>query len=582
MAGTEFGLTERSRRAVVFLALAMVAAAFRFPRLAARPMHCDEAVNADRFGTLLEQGRYEYSTLDFHGPTLQYLTLVAARAKGIARYADLNEVTLRAVPAVLGVLLVAAHFLLVPYVGLPAAACAGLFTAVSPAMVYYSRYYIHETLFVFLTFCTMLAVFGYVRRRSRWRALGVGALVGLMYATKETWIIAAACMTVAGCTLVGRTPWGVPSGPAAPLVGLLAPYKRLMEWLRQRDEGVGVPSGPGSGGPPHSSSSSHSHSDWKSTGQAQEGACKAWQAVALAAAAAVLIAMLLMSSFLTHPRGIVDSVLAYRTYFARGSGLHTAHVHPWHFYFDRLLYFHSAGAPVFTEALIAALALVGLAVAFGKPGVPRFLALYTLLMVAVYSAVPYKAPWNLLGFLHGMILLAGIGLAWMANRARRLVPKIAVVALVGIGVAHLGWQARAASIEYGADPRNPWVYAHTGTDVFLIAKQIEALASAYPGGHALPIQVVTRENLWPLPWYLRRFPATRWWNGVSETAPSAPVILATPDMEPALVHKLYDLPPPGQREMYVNMFDRYVELRPRVEVRGYVAKSLWDNLPEAP
>jgi hypothetical protein len=30
--------------------------------------------------------------------------------------------------------------------------------------------------------------------------------------------------------------------------------------------------------------------------------------------------------------------------------------------------------------------------------------------------------------------------------------------------------------------------------------------------------------------------------------------------------------------MYVPMFDRYVELRPRVEVRGYVAKSLWDDL----
>jgi hypothetical protein len=157
-----------------------------------------------------------------------------------------------------------------------------------------------------------------------------------------------------------------------------------------------------------------------------------------------------------------------------------------------------------------------------------------------------------------------------------------VVALVGIGVAHLGWQARAASFEYGADPRNPWVYAHTGTDVYLITKQLAALAAADPAGRALPIQIVTRENLWPLPWYLRRYPGARWWNGVSETAPSAPVILATPDMEPALLHKLYDLPPPGQREMYVNMFDHYVELRPRVEVRGYVAKSLWDDVRETP
>jgi hypothetical protein len=302
----------------------------------------------------------------------------------------------------------------------------------------------------------------------------------------------------------------------------------------------------------------------------------------LAAGAAALTAAVLMSSFLTHPRGLVDSILAFRTYFARGAGIDTFHVHPWHFYFDRLLYFHSAGAPVWTEALIAGLALAGFSVALGRPGVPRFLAVYTVLMVAVYSAIPYKAPWNLLGFLHGMILLAGIGLVWLVQRVHRMAPRVAVVALVGVGVAHLGWQARAASFEYGADPRNPWVYAHTGTDVYLIAKQLAALASAHPAGRALPIQLITRENLWPLPWYLRRYPGARWWNGVSETAPAAPVILATPDMEPALLRKLYDLPPPGQREMYVNMFDRYVELRPRVEVRGYVAKSLWDDVRETP
>ena len=173
-----------------------------------------------------------------------------------------------------------------------------------------------------------------------------------------------------------------------------------------------------------------------------------------------------------------------------------------------------------------------------------------------------------------MILLAGIGVVWTCQHA----PKLLAVALVGLGVGNLGWQARAASFQYSSDPRNPWVYAHTGTDVFLIAKQMAALAAADPAGRAMPVQIFTRENLWPLPWYLRRYTEVRWWNGVSDTAPLAPVILATPDMEPALLHRIYEVPPPGQREMYVNMFDRYVELRPRVEVRGYVAKSLWDDL----
>ena len=99
---------------------------------------------------------------------------------------------------------------------------------------------------------------------------------------------------------------------------------------------------------------------------------------------------------------------------------------------------------------------------------------------------------------------------------------------------------------------------------------------------SMPIQIISRENLWPLPWYLRRFPNVQWWTGVSDSAPSAPVILITPDMEPALVRRLYEVPPPGQREMYVSMFDRYVELRPQVELRGYVLRALWDNYRSLP
>jgi hypothetical protein len=93
----------------------------------------------------------------------------------------------------------------------------------------------------------------------------------------------------------------------------------------------------------------------------------------------------------------------------------------------------------------------------------------------------------------------------------------------------------------------------------------------------MPLQIISRDNLWPLPWYLRRLSGVRWWNGVSDEAPAAPVIVVTPDMEPALVRRLYEVPPPGQRELYMRLFERPVELRPRVELRGYAAMSLWDD-----
>jgi hypothetical protein len=59
----------------------------------------------------------------------------------------------------------------------------------------------------------------------------------------------------------------------------------------------------------------------------------------------------------------------------------------------------------------------------------------------------------------------------------------------------------------------------------------------------------------------------------------APVILATPDVEPALLHHLYEVMPPGQRPLYVPLFAGHTELRPGLELRGYVQQSLAAAVP---
>jgi hypothetical protein len=67
---------------------------------------------------------------------------------------------------------------------------------------------------------------------------------------------------------------------------------------------------------------------------------------------------------------------------------------------------------------------------------------------------------------------------------------------------------------------------------------------------------------------------------VTDRVISASVIIASPSAEKELLKKLYDLPPPGQKKLYVPLFDRYMELRPQVELRGYVPKDLWDCLQQ--
>ncbi len=138
----------------------------------------------------------------------------------------------------------------------------------------------------------------------------------------------------------------------------------------------------------------------------------------------------------------------------------------------------------------------------------------------------------------------------MASPLRGTASRALAVAFLAGAAAHLGWQAFQGSFRFAFDPRNPYVYAHTGTDVFGIVARLTDLARAHPDGSAMPVQIISRENLWPLPFYLRGLSRVGWWKSVPESEPNAPVILVTPEMEPALVRKLYDLPPPGERELF--------------------------------
>jgi uncharacterized protein (TIGR03663 family) len=437
-------------------------------------------------------------------------------------------VTLRSVPAAIGVALVAAHLAARAFLGPSAALVAALLAAISPAMVFYSRYYIHETPLVFFTFGALLGTGWYLHRRSVLAALVTGACAGLMHATKETAPLALGSLVAALVLTLAVDRW---RGESPPPVWSLVSGRDLL--------------------------------------------------VAVLAAAAV--SAVLFSSFLRNPGGVLDSVRSYGIYVER-AGAASWHFHPWHYYLGLLVHFPSRGTPFWTEGLILVLAVAGGVsgwVARGVPGadarVLRFLGFYTLLLLALYSAIPYKTPWCLLGFLHGMILLAGEGAVFLVRAFRGTATRGLVVALLGGATAHLGFQAVSASFRFPADPRNPYVYAQTGEDVFVIVGRLKELARAHPDGAALPVQVISRENLWPLPWYLRGFSKIGWWNGVSDEAKPAPVILLTPDMEPALVRRLYEVPPPGERELYVRLFDRPVELRPQVELRGYVANGLWEE-----
>ena len=527
-----------TRKCCVLILVATIAAlVLRLPRLIQRPMHGDEAVHAIKFGELLEHGNYTYDPHEYHGPTLNYLSLIPAWLTSENTLTKVNEFTLRIIPVVCGVLLILLVFLIADGIGANAAIFATILTAISPAMVFYSRYYIQEMLLVCFTFGAIVSGYRYTRSRNIAWAISCGIFLGLMHATKETSIITFGAMLLA---------------LAAVMI-----FRQNKKTAANNLKKIKV-----------------SH-------------------IFAGLGAAVIVLIFFFSSFFTNPHGILDSVLTYKTYFSRADN-NIIHIHPWYYYLRMLIFYKYGSGPIWMEAFIVILAMFGFIAALIKKWITfedvsllRFIAFYTLILTVIYSIIPYKTPWCMLSFLHGMILLAGFGAAVMIKLSPKVLPR-AIVSLVLLGAAvHLSWLSYLNNYKYYADSRNPYVYAQPTTEIYDLLNKVEFYSKADPQGKNMYIEVICpNHDYWPLPWYLRSFTQVAYRTSVAFDAPSAPLIIASPSVESDLRKKIYDTSIPFEdRQMYLYLIDKdpyYIWLRPQVELKGYVRKDLWDAANEEP
>ncbi len=521
----------------LFLFVLVLAMVLRFAAIRRRPMHTDEAVHGMKFCALLDSGHYRYDKKEFHGPVLNYLTLLPAWLTGAGTCREIDEAVLRRVPAAMGVCMLLLLALLNGAMRRPAILASAALAAVSPVFVYYSRYYIQEILLAFFTLAFLAAAYRYIKSRKLIWALVGGGVAGLMHATKETFVISLGCMGLALVVLWLTGPRGI---------------TRSISRGKQ---------------------------------SARDSGNKIFWHIPAAAGTAAVISAIFFSSFFTNMQGISDSYTFYETYLQR-AGAGQAHHHPWHYYPGLLLWPGKLHAGVAGEWLIFLAGIWAMIQAwsgksgsrFKDTGFIRFMSVYALLMLAVYSAIPYKTPWNLLQFWLGWIIPAGAGVMHFCGLFKKQWARTGVYIVLFAAGAHLLWQSYLLNFRYGADPRNPWAYAHTSRDIFKVTGRIRQLAGECPQGKDIYMEVIFPEHdYWPLPWYLRDFNNIGWWDHVAMDTPAAPLVLASPVFREDLLRKLYELPPPGQKHLYVPLFENTPELRPGMEIRGYVRKDFRDR-----
>ena len=210
-----------------------------------------------------------------------------------------------------------------------------------------------------------------------------------------------------------------------------------------------------------------------------------------------------------------------------------------------------------------------------------FAGIYTYLVMIIYSIISYKTPWNILQFYYGTLLLAGYGMVHLFRIRMLRWLKSGIVVLVLLAAVLWLYTSYSINFRYYSEPANPYVYAQAGEDVLDIAEVVSRVAQVHPDGQEVHIEIIIPDHeYWPLPWYLRTNSNVAWWDHVENDQPSAPLIIAAASVEKELINKLYTLPAPGQRYLYISLFNSRKELRPGLELRTYVRKDLWDLLPE--
>lgn len=339
-----------------WLPLALVVAfalGLRLWDLDRRPMHADEANQAVKAGQLLEGNGYAFDPADHHGPTLYYAALPIAWLRGEHTLAQLTETTVRLVPALAGTLAVALlYFLALPLGPRPALLAAAFFT-LSPPAVYYSRYFIQESLLLAFTLGAFCSVMRWWRSGRLGWALAAGACAGLMQATKASaplFLLAA----LAGLALARPVP-----RPPAP-IGKHLLYSLLM---------------------------------------------------------AVFVAGLFYSSFGAHFAGLGAAWDTYTTFGKRLAAGLTGHEKPWWYYLSLFGWRQEGGVTTHQLGIsLLALGGLVVALLPTKRPVLRGAAGFTVVLALFLSFASYKTPWHIIHLVPGLALLAAGALGALPER----------------------------------------------------------------------------------------------------------------------------------------------------------------------
>ena len=537
-----------------------VATFLRFWDLALKPFHHDEGVNGFFLTSLFRNGTYQYDPANYHGPTLYYISLFFSKLFG------LNTISVRASVAIFGVLMVVLAFFLRPFIGKVGALAAGTFLALSPGMVFISRYFIHEMFFIFLALGLVLSVLYFIRNEKAgpfaigWMALLLAVCFlpsGLMLAgylgdgnMTAVWAYRLGFLIVEAVLIFfvmrmllawrgGRAIYMMLASASAALMfatketafitlgTMLIAIPCVIIWQKFYGQKTEV----------DEIAVEDDKITLRNLVRAAGEGTDLWIMIAAVALVFIYVNVLFFSSFFTYADGVQKAFEAYAIWTKTGTKDHTQSGF-WGYLRWSFGYGQADGAlKTAVEGAIVLLSAAGTLIAFfkGRHRVAMFIGLWALGLFIAYSLIPYKTPWLALSFLLPMCLIAGYAineLVSSGNTGARVVGAAA-----GIGAALLlAYQSYDLNfVNYDNNDRT-YVYAHTRRQFLHMMDRINHYAAKSGKGSETVVDVVA-QDYWPMVWYTTDLPRVVYHGRMIDNSNAEVIVAKKTDQDRDVIQK---------------------------------------------
>ncbi|MEZ4501142.1 MAG: TIGR03663 family protein [Dehalococcoidia bacterium] len=591
-----------------------IALAMRVVDLGVRAMHHDESLHA-LFSYRFAQGNgYRHDPL-MHGP-LQF-HLIA----GLFKLFGASEAMSRLPSALAGTALVATPLLLRRWLGNTGVVIAALLLAVSPSLLYYSRFARNDIPIALATVFLVVGVWRYRDDgRTRW-LVAIALAMALSFSMKETAYLTVAIMLLyVNAALTGvlldrrgvvghlsRAERAVVIFPLAWLAAAAWPFatRRFDLGPRPREADLVVVIGTlvlpflaAAVQVPITALGGIVDGDFERTlggatvgalvvGAAAVGLAWDWRRWLIVGGLTYLVIIPLFTTGFTNPEGIAGAFWNQLDYWLAQQEVQRG-TQPWFYYFLMV--------PLYEFLPLLPALLGGAWLLWRGDRLTRLLAWWFIGTFATLSYAGEKMPWLTVHLALPLAFIAALALGRLlpdlvrrAREARMPAPAWAPVAASSLVVLFLLLLAvrngSAVAYAHPDTPVEPLIYTQTSPDVPELARQIEVLAQARGGKANLPVWIETAQSLsWPWAWYLRDYSQASYVPTESITEgeiPNGAVVIVTADtlrQHPDLRDRFIEATPYRHRWWFPEA--GYRATTPRSLVEGVLDGSLVEDWVE--